>query len=423
VKKGKEEKVRRIFLKWGLNASVIGKVTADGLVTIRDNGQIVARIKAHELTQAPILDMPYKKPQYLKGLDRLELKKIPQPKDYHQVLLKLMAAPSIADKSWVYEQYDHMVQTNTLVLPGSDAAVIRIKGSKKALAATTDCNSRYCLLDPHRGAEIAVAEAARNLACCGAHPAAVTDCLNFGNPEKPESFWQFKNCVQGIVDACRAFDIAVVSGNVSFYNESPRSAINPTPGIGMIGVINNASRTCTQNFKREGEAIILLGYCREELGASEYLKKIHGLIRGGAPRLDLALEQAVQNTAIKAIEKRLLSSAHDCSEGGLAVALAECCISQKEKMVGAQINGLDERIRTDALLFGESQSRIVLSCSQDNVGKVEKIAGEFKAPFKIIGKTCGRSLKISSRGKSLIDLSLEDLSREWRGSLKRKLEG
>ncbi len=423
IKRGKEDQIKKIFLKWDLNASVIGKVTNDGVVTIRDNGKIAAQIKAHSLTKAPIYDMPYKKPKYLRELNKLELSKILKPKDYNQVLRKLLAAPSIANKSWVYEQYDHMVQTNTVVLPGSDAAILRLKGTNKAIAATTDCNSRYCFLNPYRGAQIAVAEAARNLVCSGAHPAAVTDCLNFGNPEKPESFWQFKNCVEGIRDACRLFNIAVVSGNVSFYNESPQSAINPTPTIGMIGIVNDINKACSQNFKQEGDVVILLGYSREELGASEYLKEIYNLTKGNAPQLDLKLEQAVQKTALEAIEKGLVNSAHDCSEGGLAVALAECCVSNKDNMIGANINNLNYDMRLDALFFGESQSRIILSCSKDSVEKIRKIALEFKAPFCVIGKTGGRILRILNGIEELIYLPLEDLYEEWSGSLKKEIEG
>jgi len=420
VKKGKEEQVKKIFLKWDLNAAVIGKVTDDGLVTIKDNAKTVAQINAHSLTKAPIYDMPYKKPPYLKRLTRLP--RIPRPKDYNKILLQLLAAPSITNKAWVYQQYDHMVGTNTVVLPGSDAAVLRLKGTNKAIAATCDCNSRYCFLNPYRGAEIAVAEAARNLVCSGARPAAVTDCLNFGNPQKPESFWQFKNCVEGIRDACRSFKIAVVSGNVSFYNESPKSAIKPTPAIGMIGIIKDVAKTCSQNFKQEGDAIILLGRCKEELGASEYLKEIHHLTRGDAPQLDLKLEQAVWKTALEAIERGLVHSAHDCSEGGLAVALAECCISNKDKMIGANINKLNYDIRADALLFGESQSRIVLSCSKDSAEKIRKIALESKAPFCVIGKTGGRVLRILNGREEMIYLSLGKLYEEWSGSLKKEIK-
>jgi phosphoribosylformylglycinamidine synthase len=423
VKKGKEDQIKKIFLKWDLNASVIGKITNDGLVTIRDNDKVVAQIKAHSLTKAPVYDMPYRRPRYLRELNKLALSKIPEPKDYNKVLLKLLAALSITDKTRVYEQYDHMVQTNTVVLPGSDAAVLRLKGTNKAIAATTDCNSRYCFLNPYRGAQIAVAEAARNLVCSGAHPAAVTDCLNFGNPEKPESFWQFKNCVKGIADACRSFNIAVVSGNVSFYNESPQSAINPTPTIGMIGILNDINKACSQNFKQEGDVVILLGYCREELGASEYLKEIRNLTKGNAPQLDLVLEQAVQKAALEVIEKGLVNSAHDCSEGGLAVTLAECCISNKDKMIGVNINNLNYDMRPDALLFGESQSRIILSCSKDSVEKIRKIAIEFKAPFCVIGKTGDKVLRILKAKEKLIYLPLGNLYEEWSGSLKKKIEG
>jgi phosphoribosylformylglycinamidine synthase len=416
VKKGKEARIKHIFLKWGLNTAVIGRVTDDNLVTIRDRRRIVARINAHSLTKAPIYDMPYKRPRYLQKLNKLRISRIPQPKDYNKVLLKLLSVPSIASKVRVYQQYDHMVQTNTIVLPGSDAAVLRLKGTNKAIAATTDCNSRYCFLNPKRGAQIAVAEAARNLVCSGAQPAAVTDCLNFANPEKPENFWQFKNCVEGIAQACRAFDIAVVSGNVSFYNESPRGAINPTPGIGMIGVIDDINRTCSQNFKREGDAVILLGHCAEELGASEYLKEIHGAVKGDAPQLSLKLEQAVQKTVLEAIRRGLVNSAHDCSEGGLAVALAECCISNKENVIGAAIDNLDCSIREDALLFGESQSRIIVSCPWEAAEKIKKIAQKNKAPCRVIGVTANnKELKIVYKKKELISLPAEDLLRAWSG--------
>jgi phosphoribosylformylglycinamidine synthase len=423
VRKGKEERIKKIFRKWDLNVSVIGRVTKDGMVTIRDNGEIVSRLNARSLTGAPVYDMPDKKPAYLKELNRLDLKNIPEPKDNNRILLKLLAAPSIASKAWVYEQYDHMVQTNTVLLPGSDAAVIRLKGTKKGIAATTDCNSRYCFLNPYRGAQIAVAEAARNLACSGARPAAVTDCLNFGNPEKPESFWQFKKCVEGLSDICRSFRIAVVSGNVSLYNESPRFAINPTPAIGMIGIINDVDKACRQNFKKEGDAVILLGFCLEELGASEYLLQAHNLTKGDAPRLDLKLEKAVQETAMAAIEKGLAHSAHDCSEGGLAVALAECCISGKDKMIGVNIDNLNYNMRPDALLFGESQSRIIITCDKVSVEKIRKIALGLKAPFSVIGKTGGRVLRILNGIEELVYLPLEDMREEWGGSLKRRIEG
>ncbi|MFH1361623.1 MAG: phosphoribosylformylglycinamidine synthase subunit PurL, partial [bacterium] len=356
VKKGQESKVEEIFKKWDLHGVVIGYVTDDKKLRVKYQGKVVADIDTEALAQAPLYHMPDEKPEYLDELHAFDFKSLAEPKDYNDVLLKLLASPTIASKEWVYEQYDHMVQTNTVVLPGSDASVLRVKGKKWGLAATTDCNSRYCYLNPHRGAQIAVAEAARNLVCSGADPAAVTDCLNFGNPEKPDRYWYFKNCVEGIIDACKSFNIAVISGNVSFYNENPKGAINPTPGIGMVGILPNIEKRCTQTFKNEGDVIILLGETKDELGGSEYLKVIHGQVAGDCPSLDLEKEKALQKTVFEAIQQDILNSAHDCSEGGLAVALAESCISDKRKRVGAAVSDAQcpvSDVRKDALLFGE----------------------------------------------------------------------
>jgi phosphoribosylformylglycinamidine synthase len=295
-----------------------------------------------------------------------------------------------------------------------------LKGLDKGLAVTTDCNSIYCYLNPYRGAQIAVAEAARNLICSGAEPAAVTDCLNFGNPTKPDRFWQFKKCVEGIVSACQFFNLPVVSGNVSFYNESQKGAIFPTPTIGMIGIVDNLEKICKQYFSKENEIIILLGLSKEELGGSQYLKEIYKIIKGDAPDLDFYLEEAVQKTALEAIGKRLISSAHDCSEGGLAVALAECCISNKDNMIGAVVDNLNFDIRSDALFFGESQSRIIISCKSDSVVKLKKIAQKYKAPFRIIGKTQDDKLIISDNKRKTINLALKDLSKQWR-SLEKQI--
>lgn len=421
VKKGKEKDIEDIFLKWDLQAVVIGRVTDNGIVRINDNGKVVAEIKASSLTNGPIYDMPDKKPSYLDELVKLDIKTITPPKDYNKALLKLLSSPSICSKQWVYEQYDHMVQTNTIVLPGSDAAVIRLKGKNKAIAATTDCNSRYCFLDPYRGAQIAVAEAARNLICSGAEPAAVTDCLNFGNPEKPDRFWYFKNCVEGITYACKFFNIPVVSGNVSFYNENPKGTIYPTPTIGMIGIIDDITKVCTQDFKKENDVIILLGISKEELGGSEYLKELHNLVKGKCPDIDLQLERAVQCTCLQAIRDGLVNSAHDCSEGGLAVALAECSISNQNNRVGAVIDNLKFNIRQDSLLFGESQSRIILSCDEGKVSKIKKIALKNKAPFRVIGKVRGNNLKILDDQTELINLSLDELSISWYRSLEKNI--
>ncbi|MDD5382210.1 MAG: phosphoribosylformylglycinamidine synthase subunit PurL [Candidatus Margulisbacteria bacterium] len=419
VKKGKEEEISDIFKKWDLHGVVIGQVTDDKNIRVKYQGKVVADIQTEALAKAPLYQMPFQEPANLKVMNTLDLKTIPIPADSNQVLLSLLSSPTIASKEWVYEQYDHMVQTNTTVLPGSDASVLRIKGKEWGLAATSDCNSRYCLLDPYRGAQIAVAEAARNLVCSGADPAAVTDCLNFGNPEKPDRYWYFKNCVMGIVDACKAFNIPVVSGNVSFYNESPKGAINPTPTIGMIGILPDVAKRCTQYFKDDGDVIILLGETKEELGGSEYLKVIHGKVAGQAPELDLLKEKAVQKAVYEAIQQGLLNSAHDCSEGGLAVALAECCVSNRDKAIGSNINSSfvirNSSLRKDALLFGESQSRIIISCSKDKTAKVEALAKANQVPCQKIGQVGGESLKI----EGLIDLPLNKLNDAWRGALKQ----
>jgi phosphoribosylformylglycinamidine synthase len=429
VKKGKEKEIGRIFEKWDLHGVVIGQVTDNKKVVVRHQGKVVAEIQTEALARAPIYDMPAEEPADLKVTNRLDLSTIPIPNDHNQVLLSLLSSPTICSKEWVYAQYDHMVQTNTVVLPGSDAAVLRVKGTPKGIAATTDCNSRYCQLDPYRGAQIAVAEAARNLVCSGADPAAVTDCLNFGNPEKPDRFWYFKNCVTGIADACKAFNIPVVSGNVSFYNESPRGAISPTPTIGMIGILPDIEKRCTQYFKNEGDVILLLGETREELGGSEYLKVIHGKVAGPAPELDLEKEKAVQKAVYEAIQQGLVNSAHDCSEGGLAVALAECCISNKDKSLGADIHlsfdighgstgspslpsrekSRDSSLRKDALLFGESQSRIIVTCKGGSAAKIAALAQKNGVACQMMGKVAGKSLKI----KDLIDLPLTKLKESW----------
>src|SRR3989339_1980902 len=413
VKKGEEAKVEAIFKKWDLHGVVIGFVTNDKKLRVKYQGKVVADINTEALAQAPLYTMPDKKPDYLDGLHAFDFKSLPEPKDYNEVLLKLLASPTIASKEWVYEQYDHMVQMNTVVLPGSDASVLRLKGTTKGLAATTDCNSRYCYLNPYRGAQIAVAEAARNLVCSGADPAAVTDCLNFGNPEKPDRFWYFKNCVMGIVDACRELYLPVVSGNVSFYNESPKGPINPTPSIGMIGILNDVNKHCTQYFKDEGDIIFLLGESKEELGGSEYLKVIHGQVAGEAPALGLKVEKAVQKVVYEAIGLGYINAAHDCSEGGLAVALAECCMSDQNNMIGAKIT-LVPGIRADAALFGESQSRIIVTCKKENLCKIEELAIENNLVCNELGVVGGDNLEIAN----LINLPVEQLSQTWRSAIK-----
>jgi phosphoribosylformylglycinamidine synthase len=383
--------------------------------------------------------------------------RLPQPQDVHRALQQRLATPTIASKSSVYEQYDHMVQTNTIVLPGrADASVLRLKGlptpayrpngagrrqtgqagTNRLLAATTDGNGRACYLDPYEGGKLAVAEAARNLVCVGAKPLAVTDCLNFGNPEDPQIMWQFKECVRGIADACRAFGTPVTGGNVSFYNESPRGPIDPTPVIGMIGVIDaqgsrlkaqgksiglqpraSSLEPVTANFKGEGDIVILFGTTREELGGSEYLATIHRRKAGKPPRVNLAAERALQWLMVEAAGRGWLRSAHDCSEGGLAVALAESCIADEAHLIGATVDAQAIRcvppVRPDALLFGESAGRIVASCEPFHRTALLELARRHGVPAAVIGRVGGSRLAI----EPWVNESVDVLSEAWRSGL------
>ena len=422
VKAGEEERVAGIFHKWDLNAVVFGRVTDDGILRIRDGGAIVAEMDAQELASPPTYDMPAEEPGYISEVASRDLSKLSLPKDYDQALLDLLASPNIASKRWVWEQYDHMVQVNTVVLPGGDAAVLRIKDlpgltGAPAIAVTTDCNSRYCYLDPYVGAQIAVAEAARNVVCTGAEPAGITDGLNFGNPEKPDRFWQFRRAVEGVAHACGEFGVPVVSGNVSFYNENPVDAIYPTPVIGMVGVIEDVERRCTMDFKETGDVVILLGETLEELGGSEYLYVAHGLEAGRPPALDMAREKAVQAACLEAIRAGLVRSAHDCSEGGLAVALAESCIRGN---IGAEVRLPENQagLRLDTALFGESQSRIVLSVRPADVDAVARVAQARGAPWSVIGTVGGGNLWIAlPTGEKVVDLPVGEMEQMYEGAI------
>jgi phosphoribosylformylglycinamidine synthase len=413
VDKDKLEAVSRVFKKWNVPADVIGRVTGDGMVRVKDNGEVVAEVPAAALVEAPVYQRKASKPKYLAKVNKLNLAGIKEPKNYNTALLKLLSNPSLASKNWVFKHADPKVAKKIMLGPGSDAGVVAVPGTKKAVAATTDCNSVYCYLDPYKGAGIAVAEAARNLVSTGALPLAITDGINFGNPKNPEVFWQFKQAALGISAVCRALNTPVVSGNVSFNNENPKGSVDPTPIIGMVGLIKDRARICTQKFKSSGDIILLLGKNKEELGGSEYLMTLHGLKKGKVPTLDLKLEKSVQGTALAAIEKGLVQSAHDCSEGGLAVALAESCISNVNKKLGAEVNLSDKNIRKDALLFGESQSRIILSVKPKNLNKVLKIAKNKKTPVAVIGKVGGSRLVINK----WVNLSLGKIDKIWRSAI------
>jgi phosphoribosylformylglycinamidine synthase subunit PurL len=427
AKAGKEEECLRICRKWDLDVAVVGKVTGDGLLRVLDQGQVVAEIPAKALADdGPRYERPYTPPAYQDMLTNLNYDSIPDLKDPAAALLALLASPTIASKRWVYEQYDHMVRTNTIVKPGSDAAVVRIKGTNKAVAMTVDCNGRYCLLHPYEGARLAVVEAARNLVCSGAEPIGLTDCLNFGNPERPDIMWQFVLAIEGLKDACEHFKIPIVSGNVSFYNETNGLSIYPTPMLGMVGLIEEADRAMTQWFRDDGDAIVLLGQTRDELGGSEYLKVLQHREQGSPPLLNLDTEKVLQEFVLKVIHEGLVRSAHDCSDGGLAVALAECCVSGPGAAHGAVVKLELGSLRRDALLFGESQSRIILSVRPNTVEALLSHATEAGVPAVQVGTVGGDRFVIEVEQRRMsdrcrIDLPIAHVSDRWARALEQQL--
>ena len=426
AKAGKEEECIRICQKWDLDVAVVGKVTGTGILRVLDQGKVVAEIPAKSLADdGPRYERPYSPPAYQDMLTNLNYDAIPDVKDASAALLALLESPTIASKRWVYEQYDHMVRTNTMVRPGSDAAVVRIKGTNKAVAMTVDCNSRYCVLHPYEGARLAVAEAARNLVCSGAEPIGLTDCLNFGNPERADIMWQFVLAIEGMRDACEHFQVPIVSGNVSFYNETNGLSIYPTPMLGMVGLIESADKTMTQWFREDGHDIILLGATREDLGGTEYLKVLHAREQGSPPYLNLETEKSAQDCVLRLIRSGLVQSAHDCSDGGLAVALAECCMSGPGPRRGAVVRLSPGRLRKDAVLFGESQSRIVLSSKPSDRQAILDQAAQLGVPAAVIGAVGGASLVVylgdERSTTKTIDLPIATLADRWGLSLERTL--
>jgi phosphoribosylformylglycinamidine synthase II len=456
AKRGREDVVRQVFDKWDVPCAEIGRVTSDGIMRVRNNGTIAAEIPAKALAdEAPLYSREAKSPAVTASLrdarSSLTERRL-QEIDVHESLRQLLRDPTIASKNWVYRQYDHTVRTGTVVKPGSDAAVFFVRYANKILAATTDCNSLYCALDPREGGKIAVAEAARNLTCSGAGPLAVTDCLNFGNPYKPENFWQLREAVEGVAEACRAFETPVTGGNVSLYNESPLGVVDPTPTIAMVGLIDDEKHITTQWFKDDGDLIILVGVVaggvdpgREEpgykkrgevtalgynlLGGSRYLKVCHGLKIGPPPHVDLAHEIKVQNAVRDLIREGVVQSAHDCSEGGLAVALAECCFNP-ERLFGAEINvarasglrGEEDRKRDAcATLFNESQSRIVISVTPENLDNAIAMLRERDVPFQQLGKVSGDELQIRI-DEQTFRWRIAEIYDEWWNAIRRAVE-
>ena len=436
VEKGREEEVKRIFDKWDLPWAEIGSVTGTGQMVVKNHGEIVADLPAAKLAdEAPVYQREAKEPAYLSGVRNFTLDAIEDQDDPQKTLEKLLEWPSIASKNWVYRQYDHMVRANTMVNPGSDAAVIRIKadsvpgGGKEAdfpeklIALAVDCNAVHVYLDPYEGSKAAVAECARNLACTGAVPIGTTDNLNFGNPHNPELFWQLKESVRGLAEGCVAFNAPVTGGNVSLYNQNPNGAIDPTPTVAMVGLIEQKEHITTQWFKDEGDAIILLGDLVDSsdalvgLGGSAYLQVIHGQKNGSPPSCDLTAERTLGATLLGLIQSGLVKSAHDCAEGGIGVALAESCFSELHGrntpcFLGADVNLSDsEDIRLDALLFGESRGRVIISCSDLDAVKLVERAKLMGVPSQRIGTVGGDQLKIKSpKGEHIWEIAvLHDL--------------
>ncbi|MEJ2367061.1 MAG: phosphoribosylformylglycinamidine synthase subunit PurL [Acidobacteriota bacterium] len=420
---GHEEDVKSLFAKWGLEASPVGSVTDSGRAEIFWKGEKVADLPVDLVVDdAPAYDRPALERRDFKERLHLDLSTIPDCRDPEETLLQLMGSVDLCSRRWVYRQYDHTVRTNTVAGPGSDAAIVRIKGTSKAVALSLDVNPRYCRLDPYEGAKHAVAEAARNVSCSGALPLAVTDCLNYGNPEKPEVMWEFRRSIEGLSDACRELDTPVVSGNVSFYNETNSEGIYPTPSIAMAGLIEDVSKAVPSHFQQKGDAVLLLGRTDGHLGASEYLWAVHAVEKGAPPPLDWDREKALQKLLRDLASEGKVHSLHDCSDGGLAVALAECCLGERSRLgVTASLQARSHRL--DELLFGEDASRALASCSPDIVQPVVNKAREAGIEATLVGTVGGDRFVVNVDGQRLVDLDVGRLRSTWENGLKRVVGG
>jgi phosphoribosylformylglycinamidine synthase len=417
AKTGREQEVLDIFHKWDLDAAVIGQVTGTGRVRLFDHGVQVADMPVKPLTEsAPIYDRPTKRPAGLDALQAFDPLTLPAPKDLGEATLALLARPTVASKEWVFSQYDHMVRLGGALLPGrGDAAVVRVECSKKGLAMKSDCNSGFVFLDPYEGARLALAEVTRNVSCVGGEPLGITDCLNFGNPEKPEIMWQFAEATRGLAAACRELNVPIVSGNVSLYNETDGKAIQPTPMLGAVGLLPDIDQRCGAAFRRAGDRIALLGATKGALGGSEYLKAFHGKTAGLPPRLDAKAELALQATVRGLIRASLVASAHDLSEGGLAVALAECCMMDPTVSFGARVTIESGPVPLHAFLFGEDASRVLVSFEGRHYEQVERAVLGAGVPFEIIGSVVAADLGLVI--DDVLRLGVDALSRAYRSGI------
>jgi phosphoribosylformylglycinamidine synthase len=427
AKNGHEEDVRAILGRWDLDAETIGRVTETGRYVVREHGTVIVDIPGEPLVEGcpTYTRQGVESPEIaaLRAWEPSDLQPLFEECDATWTLERLLDSPTIASKRWVYEQYDSTVRTNTVVGPGSDAAVLRLRGTSKAIAMTVDCNGRYVHLNPYRGGQIAVAEAARNLVCSGALPRAVTDNLNFGNPLKPEVYFQMAEALRGIGEACEAFETPVTGGNVSLYNENPRGAIYPTPTIGMVGIVEDLAYVTTAAFRAEGDAIVLAGRNTGELGGSEYLKVVHGQVAGDAPALDLAAESRLQRGLLAAIRAGVVRSAHDTAEGGLAVALAECAFNVDGEPFGVDV-ALDDDLPSNALLFGEAQGRVVLSCDAAKEAELVRCLEIHGVPSKRIGTVGapGGTFRVAT-ADGAIESSAADLRQIYENAIPRRMDG
>jgi phosphoribosylformylglycinamidine synthase subunit PurL len=415
ARRGREAEVLRIFHKWDLDAAVIGRVTDDGRVRILDAGTEVANLPVGPLTDgAPQYERPTRAPEWLPTLQAFDPLSLAAPRDLGEALLALLARPTIASKEWVFTQYDHTVRLGGVVRPGKgDAAVVRVERTGKGFALSVDCNARYVYLDPYQGARLAVAECTRNVSCGGGEPLGLTDCLNFGNPERPEIMWQFAEATRGLASACRELGVPVVSGNVSLYNETEGTAILPTPTVAVVGLLRDVTRTVGLAFRRAGDLVAVLGETRGELGGSEWLLSVHGKMAGRPPTLDMAREKSLQELVRGLVRSGALASAHDTSEGGLGVALAECCVADRERMLGATLQLDAGKVPPHAFLFGEDASRVVISFAQEFQAEVERAARAVAVPCAVVGLVGGDRLTV----QGLFDVPLTRLDRAWRSGI------
>jgi phosphoribosylformylglycinamidine synthase len=427
VHRGREREVERVFEKWDLHAVRVGDVIDGTRLKIHEHGMLVGDVPNRALTdEAPVYHRPMREPDWQREVQQLTVATLTGAPAPDAAFDRLIAAPTIASKRWAYRQYDHTVGTNTIAQPGLSAAVVRVKDTTRALAISVDGNGRFCYLDPHRGAMLAVAEAARNVACSGGEPIGATNNLNFGNPERPEIMWQFAEAVRGIGEACRALETPITGGNVSLYNETGGRAIYPTPVLGVVGLLDDASRTMTRTFKTAGAVVVVLGDNRGELGGSEYLAVAHELVRGMPPALDLARERALQRLVIAAIRGGLIESAHDCAEGGLAVALAECAFDTGGIGVAVDVpvvSGEFGALAVQATLFGESASRVVVSAAPGQAAALKAAAEHAGVPAAEIGRTGGSRIRIAVDGVLAVDRAVDQAEHAWSSAIERRMAG